>query len=89
VGIDVLIYFVPIAAGIIARRYVGRILTFAIMLELYQVVITAITLGFGTFRPLHLVPGIFLIAPISLGSFIPPLVFLLATILFPVRTSAG
>jgi hypothetical protein len=77
VGIpELLLYVVP------AGRYVGRLANFCIMLILFQLDLALLNfLSSGEFHPRLLIPIIFLWPPLSLGQFVPPLVFLLVAMI--------
>ena len=79
---ELVIYVLPVVAGILAGKYVGRLANFCLMLAVFQVGLFALaSVSSGEFRPRFLIPVIFVWPPISLGQFIPPLVFVLASII--------
>lgn len=88
VGIpEVMIFVLPIMAGIVAGKYVGRFVNFWIMLTVFQIDIMLLAFGsMGQVRPRLLIPVIFLWPPLSLGQFVPPLVFaLVALVVYRLR----
>ena len=91
VGIpELLIYGLPIAAGIVAGRHIGRLANFVLMVGLSLVAV--MLLGIATtreFRPWLLIPGILIWAPLSAGGLIPPLVFILVARRVPRLRSEG
>jgi len=76
-----IIYVPPVLAGVLAGKYVGRLVNFCIMLAVFQVGLFILGSGnSGEFRPFLLIPVIFVWPPLSAGQFIQPLVFILASI---------
>jgi len=79
---ELLIYILPVLAGILAGKYVGRGVNIRIMLAVFQVGLFILaSASSGELRPRFLVPIIFVWPPLSAGQFIPPLVFVLASII--------
>lgn len=73
-----LLFILPSSIGILAGKYVNRVLNFCLMLTVYQLALVFLAFGAsGVFRPQLLIPTVFIWPPLSLGQFIPPLVFLL------------
>ncbi len=69
-------------SGILSRKNWRRLISFSIMLELYQVGLFIIVLAAnGNVRPALLIPGIFVWAPVSTGSLLVPLILALVAIL--------
>jgi hypothetical protein len=78
---ELLLFVVPVMVGIIAGKYIGRLANFFIMLAVFQVDLFILaSASSGELRPRLLIPVIFVWPPISLGQFIPPLVFVLVSI---------
>ena len=79
---ELLLFILPISIGILAGKYVNRLVNFCLMLVVYQFMLVILAFGAtGEFRPRLLIPIIFVFPPLSLGQFIPPLVFLLVAIM--------
>jgi hypothetical protein len=79
---ELVIYILPVLAGILAGKYVGRVANFCIMLAVFQVGLFILaSASSGELRPRFLLPIIFVWPPLSAGQFIPPLVFVLASII--------
>ena len=79
---ELLIYILPVLAGILAGKYVGRGVNIRIMLAVFQVGLFILaSASSGELRPRFLVPIIFVWPPLSAGQFTPPLVFVLASII--------
>jgi hypothetical protein len=75
-------YAVAVTAGIFASRYVNRLVNVLLMLQVYQWgMVVMIFVTNGVFRPILLVPGIFIWAALSPAGLIPPLLFLAVAIL--------
>jgi hypothetical protein len=75
-------FVAPITIGIIGGKYLGRLVNFFLMLEVYQVGLLILRWGMsGDVRWLFLLPGIFVWAPVSAGGLIVALVYLLVAIL--------
>jgi len=84
---ELIIYVLPVLAGIVAGKYVGRLANFCIMLAVFQLGLFILaSANSGELRPRFLAPVIFIWPPISAGQLIPPLVFVLvALIVYRVR----
>jgi hypothetical protein len=79
---ELLIYAMPVLVGVIAGKYLGRIANFSLMLAVFQLDLALLDfLSNGTFHARLLIPIIFVWPPLSLGQFVPPLVFLLAAMI--------
>jgi hypothetical protein len=78
---EFLLFVLPVLAGIIAGKYVGRFANFCVMLAVFQIsVFILASVSSGGFRPRLLIPVIFVWPPLSAGQFIPPLVFAVVSI---------
>ena len=78
---EFLLFVLPVLAGIIAGKYVGRFANFCVMLAVFQIsVFLLASVSSGGFRPRLLIPVIFVWPPLSAGQFIPPLVFAVVSI---------
>ena len=78
---ELLLFILPISIGILAGRRINRLVNFCLMLVIYQLALVILAFGAtGEFRPRLLIPIIFIWPPLSLGQFIPPLLFLLVAI---------
>jgi hypothetical protein len=78
---EFLLFVLPVLAGIIAGKYVGRFANFCVMLAVFQIsVFILASVSSGGFRPRLLIPVIFVWPPLSAGQFIPPLLFVLVSI---------
>jgi len=88
---ELVIYVLPALAGILAGKYVGRVANFCIMLATFQIGLFILaSANSGELRPRFLMPVIFIWPPISAGQFVPPLVFVLASIVvYRVRQMLG
>jgi hypothetical protein len=84
---ELVIYVLPVLAGILAGRYVGRVANFCTMLAVFQIGLFILaSADSGELRPRLLIPVIFLWPPLSPGQLIPPLLFVLvAIVLYRVR----
>ena len=79
---ELVIYVLPILAGVLAGKYVARLANFCIMLAVFQIGLFILaSSSSGELRPRFLVPIIFAWPPLSAGQFIPPLVLVLAAII--------
>lgn len=88
--LSLLTYAVAIAAGIVAARYVNRLVSFLLMLQVYQIgLFIMVLITNGDFRPMLLLPGIMIWAPVSPGGLVPPLIFLLVALLAHRRRRNG
>ena len=71
---ELLIFVVPVSAGILAGRYLRRLANFCLMIVVFYIGSVMLAFfGSGEFRPLSFLAGIF----VSAGSLIPPLIFIL------------
>ena len=78
---ELLLFILPISIGIIAGRRINRLLNFCLMLVVHQLALVFLAFGTsGVFRPRLLLAIIFVWPPLSLGQFVPPLLFLLVAI---------
>jgi hypothetical protein len=80
-AVDLFFYVLPILAGVVAGKYVGRFANFWIMLAVFQIdVIILLSGNTGMWSPRMFIPVIFWWPPLSRGQYIPPLVFIAAAI---------
>jgi hypothetical protein len=78
---ELLLFVLPISVGIVAGKYIGRLANFCLMLAVFQVGVFLLAFAnSGEFRPRFLIPVIFVWPPLSSGQFIPPLLFVLVSI---------
>ena len=76
------VYALPLVAGVFAGKYVGRFANFCIMLAVFQVTLFIYASATsGELRPRLLVPIVFVWPPLSPGQFVPPLLFVLVAII--------
>ena len=79
---ELLVFVLPILAGILAGKYLGRVANFCVMLAVFQVCLFILaSVDSGEFRFQLLIPMIFVWPPLSAGQFIPPLLFILVSII--------
>jgi len=87
---ELLVFVLPILAGILAGKYLGRVVNFCVMLAVFQVCLFILaSVDSGELRFQLLIPMIFLWPPLSVGQFIPPLLFVLVSIIVYRVRSAG
>jgi hypothetical protein len=78
---ELLLFVLPILGGIILGKYVGRFANFCVMLAVFQMsLLTLVFADTGEFRPRLLIPILLVWPPLSAGQFIPPLLFVLVSI---------
>ena len=78
---ELILFVLPVLVGILAGKYVGRFANLCIMLAVFQVSLFILaSANSGEFRPRLLIPVIFVWPPLSAGQFVPPLLFVLVSI---------
>ena len=87
---ELVIYVLPVLAGVLAGKYVARLANFCIMLAVFQMGLFIVaSANSGELRPRFLMPVVFVWPPLSLGQFVPPLLFVVvALIVYRVRHAA-
>jgi hypothetical protein len=81
VSAELILFALPVLAGILAGKYAGRFANFCIMLAVFQVSLFILaSANSGEFRARLLIPVIFVWPPLSAGQFVPPLLFVLVAI---------